>query len=194
MNLPSDVQPGQPISAKAFNDLLRYLRASRVRGGPGIRVTSSAVGTTIALAELVAEAVATATKLVHPFQISNTSTATTATVRVRSGSVNDIVATGIAPTDQSLTSAGTWRIYLDCTLSNDAAGTVTAVAVAVTSGAQPANTRTHAYITLATATVVAGETEGFVVSEIAQLATHSLRFYACGRTESEDGSYNFWGF
>lgn len=193
MNLPSDVQPGQPISAKAFNDLLRYLRASRVRGGPGIRVTSSAVGTTIALAELVSE-VATATKLVHPFQVSNTSTATTATVRVRSGSVNDIVATGIAPTDQSLTSAGTWRIYLDCTLSDDAAGTVTAVAVAVVNGSQPADTRTHAYITLATATVVAGEAEGFVVSEVAQLATHSLRFFACGRSASVDGTYNFWGF
>lgn len=51
MNLPSDVQPGQPISAKAFNEILRYLRASRVRGGPGIRVTSSAVGTTIARLE-----------------------------------------------------------------------------------------------------------------------------------------------
>lgn len=193
MNLPSDVQPGQPISAKAFNDLLRYLRASRVRGGPGIRVQSSAVGTTIALAELV-DQVRTGGKLTHPFQVSNASGATTATVRVRSGSVNDVVATGISPTDQSLTSAGTWRVYLDCTLSNDAAGNVTAVAVGVTSGAQPSNTRTHAYITLATATAVAGETEGFVVSEIAQLATHSLRFFACGRDGTANGTYQFWGF
>lgn len=199
MNLPTDVQPGQPISAKAFNELLRYLRSVRVRGGPGIRVQSSAVGTTISLVEAI-ELVLASAKLTHPFQVSNSSGATTATVRVRSGSVNDVVSTGISPTDQSLTSAGTWRVYLDCTLSDDAAGTVTAVAVAVTSGAQPADTRTHAYLTLATATVVVVD-DGFSVSSINQLATHSLRFYACGRTEQteevptpEDGSYNFWGF
>lgn len=193
MNLPTDVQPGQPISAKAFNDLLRYLRSVRVRGGPGIRVQSSAVGTTISLAELIEQALTSGGKLTHPFQVSNSSGATTATVRVRSGSVNDVVATGISPTDQSLTSAGTWRVYLDCTLSDDAAGNVMAVAVGVTSGAQPSNTRTHAYITLATVTAVA-VTDGFNVGEISQLATHSLRFFACGRTGSVDGTYNFWGF
>lgn len=193
MNLPSDVQPGQPVSAKAWNDLLRYLRASRVRGGPGIRVQSSAVGTTIALAELIEQALSTGGKLVHPFQVSNASGATTAKVTVRTGSVNDMVPTSVAPTELSLTSAGTWRVYLDCTLSNDAAGTITAAAVAVTSGAQPSNTRTRAYLTLATVEVVA-LTGGFNVSTINQLATHSLRFYACGRTASVDGTYNFWGF
>lgn len=198
MKLPSPVTPGQPLSAKAFNELLAYVRSLDLRGGPGIRVQRSMVGTTVSAAEHPRPSAKLS--LVHPFQVSNASTETAAIVRVRSGSVNDVVATGIAPTDQSLAAAGTWRIYLDCTLSDDAEGTVTAVAVAVVNGDQPDNTRTHAYITLATATVVAGETEGFVVSEVAQLVTHSLRFYACGRTEPteevptpEDGSYNFWG-
>jgi hypothetical protein len=26
------------------------------------------------------------------------------------------------------------------------------------------------------------------------LATHSLRFFPCGRTASVDGTYSFWGF
>lgn len=193
MNLPSDVQPGQPISAKDWNNLLRYLRAVKVRGGPGIRVQSSAVGTTIALAEVLEQVLASGGKLIHPFQVSNASTATVAKVTVRSGSVNDMVPTSVAPTELTCTSAGTWRVYLDCTLSNDAAGTITAAAVAVTSGAQPANTRTRAYITLATLTVAA-VTGGFNVTEINQLATHSLRFFACGRDGSADGTYNFWGF
>lgn len=191
MKIPSDVSPGQPISAKDFNALLRLIRASQISAGPGLRVQRSSVGVTVALAR--EQSIGGPAKLIHPFQVTDASTATAAIVRVRSGSVNDVVATGIAPTNQTLTSVGTWRIYLDCTLNTDTSGAVTAVAVAVTSGAQPANTRTHAYITLATATSVAVD-GGFNVGEIEQLATHSLRFYACGRTESEDGSYNFWGF
>ena len=193
MYIPNDVSPGQPISAKDFNAVLRLLRATQLSAGPGLRVQRSSVGVTVGLAREADPKTGTVS-LIHPFLVSDASTATVAKVRVRSGGVNDVVATGIDPTDQSLTAAGTWRIYLDCTLSDDAAGTVTAVAVAVVNGAQPANTRTHAYITLATATVVAGDEDGFVVDEIEQLATHSLRFFACGRDGSVDGSYNFWGF
>lgn len=192
MQVPNDVAPGQPISAKDYNALLRLLRASQLSAGPGLRVQRSAVGVTVALAREQTSAPGKTT-LVHPFLVSDHSGATTAVVRVRSGSVNDVVATGIEPTDQTLTSAGTWRVYLDCTLANTAAGTVTAVAVAKVAGAQPANTRTHAYITLAVVTVVA-ITGGFAVSEIAQQATHSLRFYPCGRDGSVDGTYNFWGY
>lgn len=192
MQIPNDVSPGQPISAKDFNALLRLVRASQLSAGPGLRVQRSAVGVTVALAR-EAEIKAGSVSLVHPFQVSMANTATVAKVSVRSGSVNDVVATGIAPTLQTLTSAGTWRIYLDCTLNTDATGAVTAVAVAVTSGAQPANTRTHAYITLALVTVVA-VTGGFNVSAVDQQATHALRFFACGRDGSVDGTYNFWGF
>lgn len=192
MKLPSPVAPGQPLSAKAFNDLLAYVRSLELRGGPGALVQRSAVGTTISIPGAVRPGTSIGA-ITHPFQVSNASTATAAKVSVRSGSVNDVVPTGITPTELTCTSAGTWRVYLDCTLSNDAAGTVTAAAVAVTSGAQPANTRTHAYLTLATA-AVAAVTGGFNVTDIAQLATHSLRFYACGRTTSADGTYQFWGF
>lgn len=192
MKIPSDVSPGQPISAKDFNALLRYVRSLEPKGGIGVRVQRTISGTTISAMEQ-GSGPAAKLAIVHPFQVTDATAAGAAKVKVRSGSVNDVVATGIAPADQALTSAGTWRIYLDCTLNTDSAGAVTAVAVAVTSGAQPANTRTHAYITLATVPVTAVD-GGLKVGEISQLATHSLRFYACGRTESEDGSYNFWGF
>lgn len=191
MKLPSPVAPGQPLSARAFNDLLAYVRSLELRGGPGVFVQRSAVGTTVSATARPGAGQPSA--ITHPFQVSNASTATAAKVSVRSGSVNDVVPTGITPTELTCTSAGTWRVYLDCTLSDDAAGAVTAAAVAVTAGAQPTNTRTHAYITLATAEVVA-VTDGFNVSAIDQLATHSLRFYACGRTTSADGTYQFWGF
>jgi len=191
MKLPSPVAPGQPLSAKAFNDLLAYVRSIELRGGPGVLVQRSAVGTTVSATAKPGTGQPSA--ITHPFQVSNASTATAAKVSARSGSVNDVVPTGITPTELTCTSAGTWRVYLDCTSSNDAAGTVTAAAVAVTSGAQPANTRTHAYLTLATA-AVAAVTGGFNVTDIAQLATHSLRFYACGRDAAVDGTYQFWGF
>lgn len=194
MQIPNDVSPGQPISASSFNALLRLLRASQISGGPGIRVQRSAVGVTVSLArDPVTKAGSVALALVHPFLVSDVSTGAAAVVHVRSGSVNDVVATAIDPTEHTLTSAGTWRIYLDCTLNTDAAGAVTAVVVAKTSGAQPANTRTHAYITMAIVTVTA-ITGGFTATDIAQQATHALRFYPCGRTASVDGTYNFWGF
>lgn len=192
MQIPSDVSPGQPISAKDYNALLRYVRSLEPKGGIGVRVQRSISGTTISATEQ-GSGPAAKLAIVHPFMVTDASTATAAIVRVRSGSVNDSIPTGIDPGDQTLDSWGIWRIYLDCTLNTDATGAVTAVAVAKVNGAQPENTRTHAYITLATATVAA-ITGGFSITAIHQLATHSLRFYACGRTESEDGSYNFWGF
>lgn len=91
MNLPSDVQPGQPISAKAFNDLLRYLRSVRVRGGPGIRVQSSAVGTTISAAERAAERAVSAppSPYVPPLRCSLMGTK----ISVAPGYVNGLVPT-----------------------------------------------------------------------------------------------------
>lgn len=51
MKLPSPVTPGQPLSAKAFNELLAYVRSLELRGGPGIRVQRSMVGTTVSATE-----------------------------------------------------------------------------------------------------------------------------------------------
>lgn len=194
MNLPNDVSPGQPVSAAAWNALLRYVRSLEVRGGPGVRVQRSTVGTTVS-ASIPPQGSAPVT-FVHPFQVSDASAGVAAKVVVRSGSANDVIPTGVSPTEHTLTSAGTWRVYLDVTLN--AAGAITAAAIGKTSGAQPANTNTHAYITLATVAVVAID-GGFAAGEITQLATHSLRFYACGRTWTGStvtaaGNYNFWGF
>jgi len=195
MKLPNEVAPGQQISAKDYNLLLRYLRSLTPRGSPGVWVTQSMNGTSIKLAPNDSTGVGGPVIIVHPFLVSNASAGTAANVTVQSGSVNDVIPTGIAPTLQSLTSAGTWRVYLDCTV--DASGTVTAVAVGVVNGEQPANSPAHAYITLATVAVGA-ITGGFSVTSISQLATHSLRFEACGRDsgnpDSTPGAYNFWGF
>lgn len=191
MKLPSPVSPGQPLSAKAFNELLVYVRSLELRSGPGVIVQRSAVGTTVAARSEPAKRGGLAL-LVHPFQAADATAEGVAKVRIRTGSINDLVPSSVE-TDLTLSASGTWRIYLDCTLNTDSTGAVTAAAISTTSGAQPANTRTHAYITLAIATVT-GSSGAYVVAELSQLATHSLRFYACGRTGSVDGSYNFWGF
>lgn len=192
MKLPSPVSPGQPLSAKAFNELLAYVRSLELRSGPGVIVQRSAVGTTVAALAGPAKLGGGPAILVHPYQAADASASGVAKVRVRTGSINDLVPSSVE-TDLTLSAAGTWRIYLDCTLNTDATGAVTAATVSVTSGSQPANTRTHAYITLAIATVT-GTSGDYAVAGLSQLATHSLRFYACGRTGSVDGSYNFWGF
>ena len=191
MKTPDFVSPGQPISAKAFNDLVLYVRSLQLRSSPGVRVHSSMAGTTLEIPGQQPGRAGIAS-ITHPFLVADATASGVAGVSVRSGSVNDAIPGNIA-TVLTFASAGTWRVYLDCTLSDDAAGTVTAVALAVTNGAQPVDTRTHAYLTLATATVVAVD-GGFSVSKIDQLATHSLRFFACSRTTSANGTYNFWGF
>lgn len=191
MKLPSPVSPGQPLSAKAFNELLVYVRSLELRSGPGVIVQRSAAGTTVAARSEPAKRGGPAI-LVHPFQAADATAEGVAKVRIRTGSINDLVPSSVE-TDLTLSAAGTWRIYLDCTLNTDSTGAVTAAAISTTSGAQPAATRTHAYITLAIATVT-GSSGAFVVAGLSQLATHSLRFLPCGRTDSVDGTYQFWGF
>ena len=191
MKTPDFVSPGQPISAKAFNDLVLYVRSLQLRSSPGVRVHSSMAGTTIEIPGQQPGRAGIAS-ITHPFLVTDATASGVAGVNVRSGSVNDVIPANIA-TVLTFASAGTWRVCLDCTLSDDAAGAVTAVALVAANGAQPADTRTHAYLTIATA-AVAAVTGGFNVTDIAQLATHSLRFYACGRDASVDGTYQFWGF
>ena len=71
MKLPSLVTPGQPLSAKAFNELLAYVRSLDLRGGPGIRVQRSMVGTTVSAAEQAVQAVqASAKPYIPPFMCS----------------------------------------------------------------------------------------------------------------------------
>lgn len=196
MHLPQDVAPGSTISAKQFNDLLRYVRSLRLRSGPGAIVNTNSGGTTILVPPTGTTGRARkSADLVHPFLITDTSTGGTATAQVRFGTVNDVEPTSLA-TDLALTSAAVWRIYLDATLS--AAGAVTAAAIVAATGAQPADSDTHAYITLGLVTVAA-DGGGFAVTDVDQAATHSLRFGACGRVVTEGsvttrGTYQFWGF
>lgn len=191
MKLPSPVSPGQPLSAKAFNELLAYVRSLELRSGPGVIVQRSAAGTTVASRTEPAKRGGGPAILTHPFQAADATAEGVAKVRIRTGSINDLVPSSVE-TDLTLSAAGTWRIYLDCTLNTDSTGAVTAAAISTTSGAQPANTRTHAYITLAIATVT-GSSGAYVVADLSQLATHSLRFFSCNRDDSVDGTYHFWG-
>ena len=195
MKLPSEVVPGQSISAKQFNELLRYVRSLRLSGGPGTRVNSNSGGTTIVTTGSGAIARVRSATLVHPFQITDASASGVANCTVRFGSVNDVTPTGIG-TNLPLTSAAVWRVCLDATIS--VAGAVTAVVVTAATGAQPADSDTHAFITLGLVTVIS--TSGDLsVSDISQAATHSLRFGTCGRVVTSGavttpGTYQFWGF
>lgn len=195
MKLPGEVAPGEAISAKAFNELVRYVRSLQLRGGPGARVSRSSGGTTILATAQSSAGPGRTSSLVHPFKITDTSAAGAANCQVRFGTVNDVTPTGIA-TDLSLTSAAVWRVYLDATL--DATGSVTAAVVTKAIGAQPGDSNTHAFTTLGLVTVVS-DSGALSVSTIDQAATHSLRFYACGRvvdsgTVTTRGTYQFWGF
>ena len=193
MKLPSEVVPGQSISAKQFNELLRYVRSLRLRGGPGTRVNVNSGGTTITAAGGGSNA--RRATLVHPFLITDASASGVANCTVRFGTVNDVTPTGIG-TNLPLTSAAVWRVCLDATIS--VAGAVTAAVVTAATGAQPADSDTHAFITLGLVTVIS--TSGDLsVSDINQAATHSLRFCVVGRVVTSGavttrGTYNFWGF
>ena len=129
MKTPDFVSPGQPISAKAFNDLVLYVRSLQLRSSPGVRVHSSMAGTTLEIPGQQAGRTGISS-ITHPFLATDATASGVAGVNVRSGSVNDVIPANIAAV-LTFASAGTWRVCLDCTLSNDAAGTVTAAAVAV---------------------------------------------------------------
>lgn len=195
MKLPNNVSPNQPISAKDFNAILDALRSLQLRGGPGVTVQQTSGGTTVSVRQ-VRESLGGIVDITHPFKVTDSTASGVAKITVKSGTVSDIEPTNVA-TPLTLSAAGTWRVYLDCTLST--AGTITAATVSVTNSSQPSDTNTHAYITLAIVTVVTDESENNSVSAITQGATHSLRFFACNRvvdggTVAERGSYNFWGF
>lgn len=198
MRLPNLITHGSAVKASDFNAMVQFLRSLQLSGGPGVLVRRSSAGTTVMIPDIPQGSSGGSAQVIFPFQVSDASTATAANVSVRAGSVNDVVPSGIAPSLQSFTAAGTWAVYLEATLNG--AGTVTGVTVGVASGSQPADTDTTAHITLATVSVVAlSGDSGFKVSAINQLATHSLRFFACGRVASGEtvttrGSFNFWGF
>jgi hypothetical protein len=186
MNIPRPVGPGQGISAKMFNDLLDCVKALTPKGGPGIRVNTTAAGTTISFGGAIPKAGSPLT-IDHPFKIVQTSDTT---VDITHGTLNDLVP---SPLTLTISTNGTRVIYLDATLN--LAGAITSVAV--TSGAsQPADSDTHAYITIGSVVVASS-----IITTVNQAATHSLRFNACDRVVNEDGvtldnrgTYEFWGF
>lgn len=87
MKLPSPVTLGQPLSAKAFNELLAYVRSLELRGGPGVRVQRSMVGTTVSAAEQAGPAAKPS--LILPFKCSIVG----ADISVSVGYVNGLVPT-----------------------------------------------------------------------------------------------------
>ena len=141
--------------------------------------------------------------ITHPFQlIDDTEVGVDANLKVRYGTVNDVVPTLSATSLSSapsinLASNGTYLVYLEVTYDDD--GVISGITVEVDlAGTLPAYTDNIDYITLGEVDV---ETVGGfkVVSELRQAVTHSLRHAICGRTFDESevidepGDPYFWG-
>lgn len=190
--LPSTVTHGQPISANLINEILATIRSLKLSSGPGIICQTTSGGTTVRLAEDIKK-VTGITAIEHPFKVANVSTESAAKHHVTEGSVNDVTIGGSDVT-VTIPSAGTYVLYLICALST--AGVITGVTMSL-AASQPADTDTAAHISIAQI-IAASNGSVVVITEINQLVTHSLRFYACNRvvtdgTVTDRGTYNFWG-
>jgi hypothetical protein len=139
--------------------------------------------------------------ITHPFQIIDASDGSGANIRVRYGTVEDVVPTldgdslSINPV-HALASDGTYLVYLEVAYDND--GTVTSAVVNVDlAGTLPDHDDNTDFITLGE--VDAAEVESVLqVAEIRQAVTHSLRHGICnreldGETITESGTPYFWG-
>ncbi len=198
LRLPDPAVIGRPPSAKDFNALLNYVRAIRVRGGPGILVNIGAGGTTIsALAQNGKGGAAGPVNLVHPFKISDTTTIVddvpSPSVSVLYGQVNNLDV-DLVDTDLALSGDGTYIIYIDATVSLEGVATASGLAVTAAGDPIPDDEDYHGYQKLGEVDVADG-----VVSAIRQGATHSFRLIMCGRTVADDaltarGLYDWKGY
>ncbi len=135
----------------------------------------------------------------HPFQITHLAAGTSALqINVRYGTLNDIVPTDVGVDLDLDLGDGTYTLYLDVEVLEDAVATIVTVSLIYDLSPQPADDDDHAYITLGQVIVAGG-----VITTINQAVTHSLRFAACNRVEAdpeadppiafERGTYEFWG-
>lgn len=110
-------------------------------------------------------------------------------VIVTSATVHGITPTGIATNIDVGGTNGTWTIYLDCTLDSD--GNVTAAAISSGTSGLPANTPSHAYVSIGTVVVSGG-----AITTVTPLLMFSQDFVACGRnpadTTTTPGTYFFF--
>lgn len=152
--------------------------------------------------------------LSHPFQILDVSGPTTAKIRVRYGTVQDLEPDGV---EEDITlAAGEWTVLLKVTV--DVLGEITAAEIMTSDDGQPDNEEVPAdvdveqhsvvYLTLGKVIVTSEggeEEEPTAVSvQVLQACTHSLRFRTCGRQQADPeaeppiefapGTYHFWGF
>lgn len=122
MMLPNEVRPGQSIGAKHYNDLLRFCKSLRLRGGPGARVTHGSGGTTIAvkLQQTVAGSGGGAASP-EPFDvaISDGSDVDHFTATVRPGTLNGLIPTNILTTPDLLL-ATPYYVVLSAVVSDGA--------------------------------------------------------------------------
>lgn len=184
MQLPREPRTGDRVEASTVAQIIRYLRSITPRGGLGVRVSTTANGTTFSAAEQSAGR-GGAAEGDHPFKVTDATDATNGRVSVVFGQVNSVTPTigGTALNagpDPIVLANGTWVIYLKVTV--DAEGLITAAIIDATYPL-PANDETYGHLTLAIVTVAAN-----AVTAIHQSVTHSLGHQKCGVEV-----HNFWG-
>jgi hypothetical protein len=138
--------------------------------------------------------------IMHPFQLIDASDGAGANIKVRYGTVSDVVPTldgdslSISPV-HTIGSAGTFLVYLEVSYDDD--GTITSVTVEVGAGPLPSFDDNTDYKTLGEVDVATVESV-LAVTEIRQAVTHSLEHGICGRVIEEGsittpGTPYFWG-
>lgn len=187
MSLPNHIEPGSATSADGHNRLIEGIRGTELRGpgiarrGGGTLLMPRPTGLDPAGPRMMPAGL-------FPFKVSDASDETAAQVRVRFGQVNSMTPTiddgGLVALDSDpapVLGVVSGVVYLDLTLDEET-GETTAAEVK-SAGTLPAQTLTHAYLTLATVTVT-----GDAVTAINQAVTHSLGHRRCGVND-----HHFWG-
>jgi hypothetical protein len=169
--------------------MIRYLRMITPVGSPGVRVSLTAGGAVISISRMPGRSddpTPPATNRVHPFEVVDASSESTAKVRVHFGQVNGITPTigGVAldhdPAAPPLLAVETGPVYLAVVLGVD--GAITSATIRNDTPV-PAPDVTHGYLPLASVTVEDG-----AVVVINQAVTHSLGMRRCGVSD-----IHFWG-
>lgn len=184
MICPREPDPRLPLSPEWGAKLVAHVRSLELKTSNGLKVRRGPGGTTLSLTERASPPAAmqqAATTPTFPLQMIDASVLTgtpTANITINYGTVNALTPTisgtpiGTPGPLLNLTSAGTWRVYLDDVVNSSCV-------VGSVIGAQPADTASHGFKTLGEVDVIASGS-GFIVSAIRMATVSSLNHVNCG--------------